>query len=277
MSQDWASDGSAADLPEPVGEWLEAVASERGIDREELLGRLLAPSGGDTAMQARFEAVEDRLDAIEETVDDRLAALDAELEENITDVRERVIQVKREADEKAPAAHDHDDLETTLDDVSETVDDVSEDLDDLGESIEALEARLEDDLDAASAARESLRSDVESDQAEVSRKLDVLASAVLDLREQVGELAGRQSRAAAVDDLAAAAQEHGARRASCEGCGGTVDIGLLAAPTCPHCGRDFRAFEPKQGFFGSHVLQTGTPPALDGTVDPDDDLDDFVE
>ncbi len=139
----------AADLPEPLREWVEARAAETGRSPPEVLARAAAayrlldehddllpePRDGElpgrvAALEADLDDVRDRVvqlgsevDAVNgkggetntsgaelKRVESRLAELEATLDEQIEDVRERVVQVKRETDEKAATDHDHSEL-----------------------------------------------------------------------------------------------------------------------------------------------------------------------
>lgn len=270
MAQDRVSDVSASDLPEPVGEWIEAIAADRDVEEEELIARLLAT--GSDGLSSDSELAE-RLDDLDTQVDmlgDRVDDLDADLETKIEDVRDRVIQVKREVDEKAATSHDHPDLEERVETLAAEVETLVDSLADVAETVD--DRRAEGEVD-----QDQVRDVVEDATGDLSRKLDVLASAVLDLRDRTASLAERQSRRAAVDALRETANLHGVTTGACEACGETITIPLLSEPHCPHCEAGLRDLQPKRGFFGSNVLLTGTPPALDGEVDVGDDLDEFVE
>ncbi|MFB6089587.1 MAG: CopG family transcriptional regulator [Halobellus sp.] len=171
----------------------------------------------------------------------RVADLEAELDEKITDVRERVIQVKRETDAKAPADHDHPDLERRLEGGFANYEEVLQYLTDVA-----------DDHDA---------------------KLDTLASAIVDLRDRVGELERRRNERDAAAALRREANRHGVTTARCGACGESVTLPLLDAPFCPHCEATFEELDPKRGFFGSNRLVVGQRPALEAGEGPEEDPD----
>ncbi len=269
MAQD-ASAPSTTDLPEGVGNWITDLARERGISEEELLSRLLGASvdaPDAEAVHDRFEAIQAGLADLEERVDD----IDADLEEKISDVRGRVIQVKREADAKAEADHAHPDI------VSD-VGDVAADVDALADDVEELEGRLEAATGDVAAETEQLGEEVDALSTEVTRKLNVLGAAVVEMRDQVRVLLAEHEKRALLGELRTSANRNGVRTAKCENCSRAVDIGLLAEPRCPHCDEAVEELDPKDGFFGSHVLRTGRPPELEGDTGPaESELDDVVE
>jgi hypothetical protein len=191
-------------------------------------------------LAARVDDVAAGLDA----VDERVAGVEDDLDEKITDVRERVIQVKRETDAKAPADHDHEGLRTRIDDVERTVDRGFD-------NYEEILSTLVDEAD------------------ERDEKLSRLAGVVVSLRRRTAAVEERLARIDAAADLKEAANRHGDRTATCEACGGTVAIGLLSEPTCPHCETGFVDVDPSGRLFRSATLRTGSPPALTAGDDPD--------
>jgi len=204
----------------------EALEDPESIDVAELLGGT-ADSDDDTAVSAEVDAL--TADVAEMVA--RINALEDDLDEKITDVRERVIQVKRETDAKAPEDHDHPDIERRLRQGFENYEEILEYL-----------TETTDDHDA---------------------KLDTVASAIVDLRARVATLERDSSERAAAADLRREANRQGVAEAVCESCGGSVHLGLLDSPFCPHCESTFDGVEPKRGFFGSHRLTVGQRPALE--------------
>jgi hypothetical protein len=105
-------------------------------------------------------------------------------------------------------------------------------------------------------------------------RLDVLARALVSVRDQARAFATANAMRAVTAELARTANRHGIKRAKCGDCETSVIIALLTEPSCPHCGATFEDIEPKRGFFGSNRLVVGRPPALGGdTIDPDADID----
>jgi predicted flap endonuclease-1-like 5' DNA nuclease len=240
------ADGVDADVPDAVREWLGSVAAERGLTEEELLASMLAegppePAGG--VDQRELDRFEDRFRSM------------------IDDVRDRVIQVKREADDKAPADHTHHDLRTSIDEV--------------GEEVGSLESRLEqldDRLATGFSNYEEILTYLTETTDTLNRRLARLASAVIELREQVGEATRDEVRRTALSHLTETANRHGVETARCDGCGAGVDLGLLVEPRCPHCDAAFSSLEPKSGFFRKSVLHTGSLPALESPdIQPEDE------
>lgn len=261
-------------MPDPVSEWLADVAEERGLTEQELLARLLAEE--DLVLDGDGTDVVDRMAEIEASVQE----LDGRIDEKIEDVRDRVLQVKREADGKAPADHDHPEVDQRVDRLTDNVAAIGRDFVGVDDDLTRLEERVEAVDDRVSAGfsnyEEVLEYLVESTD-ELDRKLNALAREVVGLRERTQRLASTDAKRAAVDRLRDSASEHGITEARCEDCDETVHLGLLTSPNCPHCGTQFGEVEPKTGFFGSHVLRTGSQPALEGDVgEAPTDLDDLL-
>jgi len=269
MSQD-VSDPSVTDLPDGVGDWLAELAREQDVSEKELLSRLLGTGlngSGVDELDDRLEEIRSDLDGLDARIDD----LDDDINEKIDDVRERVIQVKREADAKAPEDHGHPELVSDIGDVAADVNALA---DEIGET----EARVEDALADATDEVEAVRAEMDDFSEDVTRKLNVLAAAVVETRDQVRTLLAEREKRALVEELQKQANREGVRAADCENCSESVRIGLLAEPRCPHCNESFEELDPKDGFFGSNVLRTGDPPALEGDVaSSESDLDDIIE
>jgi predicted Zn-ribbon and HTH transcriptional regulator len=254
-------------LPEELRSWVEERAGQRGVDPEAVLARAVlihreAERVADTERADDPSAVAARLDRLDDidgevaAVADRLDQLDDVVDELIEDVRERVIQVKRETDAKAPSDHDHPDLRETATEAAETAEralaaaetardatdgeGLGEEVGDLRETTERLEARAE-----------------------------TLARVAVDARDEIRRLRSAEEERAAADELRRTANRNGDTAAKCEDCGGTVDLGLLSRPRCPHCETALADVEPS-GLIGKARLRTGTPPALEGETPADD-------
>jgi DNA repair exonuclease SbcCD ATPase subunit len=269
MSRD-VSGQSVTDLPDGIGDWIAELARDRDISEEELLSELLNASAGvpdADGVRDRFEGVQSELTALEQDIDE----LDTDLEEKVSDVRERVIQVKREVDGKADADHGHPDL-------ASRVDDLAADVSALDDDIDALEEEVETSMAELSAETEALQGEVSDFSADIDRKLNVLGAAAVELRDRVQTLLTEREKRVVLEELQADANRSGVGTARCESCSNSVRVGLLTEPRCPHCNESFNEVDPKDGFFGSHVLRTGRPPALKGEVEAtESDLDDIVE
>ena len=240
----------AEELPDDLEAWVAERAADADTSRADVVRRLLAahrrlderPDRLDDADAADLDDVDGGsgvgdLDARIDDLAARVGELEADLDEKITDVRERVIQVKREADAKAPDDHDHPSIERRID---EGFGNYEEILEYLTERTEALEDGVED--------REE--------------KLRRLANAVVDLRRRVSTIEGAIEERAAAAELREAANRRGISEAACGSCGESVHLGLLDAPTCPHCGSPFDGVEGG-GWFKSNRLTVGDRPALE--------------
>ncbi|MCO8243341.1 MULTISPECIES: hypothetical protein [unclassified Haladaptatus] len=271
----------AVELPEPISQWLDETADELGCSRQRLRSELF------TTHRTLHE---------EDVSDERLDELHDEFMEKLTDVRERVVQIKRETDGKAPADHEHDDLRNELDGFrtelfelrkavnAEDGSDVA--IDELVDELDALSERVADNrerLDSGFENYEEVLEYLTDTTDELDERLDVLARALVSIRDQTRTLAARSATQAATAELARTANRHGVTSAKCGDCEGSVTIALLTEPSCPHCGATFEDVEPKEGFFGANWLVVGRPPALEGDVfggddfDADTDIDSDVE
>ncbi len=251
-------------------EWLEEQAAAQGTDPETVLERLLAAHRDVTA--GDVADVEDV--ATQSEIDERLEEQSAEFMRLLQDVRKRVLQVKRETDEKTPL-DDHESLAETLDDVDAEVTGLDEEVDDLSAAVESVEADLQDGFDNFEDVLEYLTDRSET----LSGRLDTLARAIVDARSELRRLGGDAAARAEADRLKLAANQHGLTSAVCEDCDTSVDIALLTEAECPHCATAFDGVEPADSFFGSNVLTTGEPPALEGTQETklDASLDELVQ
>jgi predicted Zn-ribbon and HTH transcriptional regulator len=260
-------------LPDELRTWVDERAVERGVDPEAVLARAIlvnrevdrlaeAADDGHASVAARLDRLAD-VDGEVSAVADRLDALDAEVDDLVADVRERVIQVKRETDAKAPADHGHDDLRATAMQADET-------------AMQADET-AERAIEAATAAREAAGDDHDGQVSDLSERVErlderaeTLARVAVDARAELRKLQSAEAERAAADELRRSANQQGDAVAKCEDCGGTVRLGLLSRPRCPHCNAGVASVDPSR-FVGKARLRTGTPPALDGgtpDVDP---------
>ncbi|ODR81125.1 hypothetical protein BG842_16815 [Haladaptatus sp. W1] len=263
MESEDAGHVPAEEIPAAVDQWLTNTADELGISRQRLLSELVAGHG---TLHERNGS------------DERLAELRDDFMEKLTDVRERVVQIKRETDDKAPEDHDHPELRgelaglhDELADLRRTVDDG--DGDDLEPELDALRERVAENrkrLDSGFENYEAVLDYLTETTDELDERLDVLARALVSVRDQARTLAAQNATRAATAELDRTANCHGITSAKCAECETSVTIALLTEPACPHCGATFEDIDPKQGFFGSNWLVVGRPPALEGdTTDPD--------
>lgn len=278
MSGEEAEESVAVGLPPDLVEWLDGQAGGREPDEflRDLVGAFRSVSETEGGL-AGVPDLEARLDSQREEYVDLLE-----------DVRERVIQVKREADAKAPADHDHPELRSTVEGTGERVDGLEDGMDEVRTDLDALESDLADLEESVDGLRADLDSGFDNyedvlryltDLAEgTDEHLTVLARAVVEMRETTREVLAAERARERADRLKLAANRDGITSADCDECDGSVAVGLLGRPECPHCGRAFVDVEPKSGLFGSATLVTGSAPALDGEVGVDTgDLDDVVE
>lgn len=291
----------ATDVQNETGDslegWLDSKAEELGVSRERLLAQLGVGDGNgqrvaaDEELAALRKEFAERLtvahDDLETEFETELEAVRDDFDEKIDDVRDRVIQVKREADEKASEDHGHPDLREESKQAAARVDDLATELDSLTEIITDIEEQVETGFDNYEDVLEYLTDTTD----DLQTKLETLAEVTIGLREQTKTLAARHATRAAADELAHLANRRGVESAVCGHCDETVHIGLLAAPECPHCASKFNDVERKQGFFGSHTLVVGEPPALEGkradwdiesvmdtdSIDPDGVLDEMLD
>lgn len=206
----------AVDLPPDLDAWLEERAAATDTDREALLVRLLET----TRLVLDADADSDDIVA-------RVADLEADLDEQIEDVRSRVIQVKRETDAKAPADHE----------AFDRVDGLEDDLSALESEVAALE-------ETTATHDEQLET--------VADRLRRVAGAVVRLRESTG--ADKTRRDGRLVELKRIAATRGFERADCGACGGSVHLGLLTEPRCPHCDAPLADVTGRSGFLSTPTL-----------------------
>lgn len=278
-------DALAGELGARIDETIEAVLAEQ-LDTliDEAVGDALTEQLDDRVDEAVEDALAEELEGrIDETVQDVLAeeletlvdeaiedALAAELDERVEDVREefmekihdardRVIQVKKEADAKAEAGHTHPDLDDQLDSVRSELNSVETDL-------AAVRSTAQTVQDTVQTGFESYREVLEflSNRADkLNGRINTLARALLETREEIRKLAARDAARSASEDLKRRANKQGIESAECGECEVSVDLGLLTRAECPHCNTPFADVEPARGFFGQNRLVVGEPPALE--------------
>jgi predicted Zn-ribbon and HTH transcriptional regulator len=235
-----------------LADWLDDAAD--GRDRDAVLRDLLV---------AYRSAAADGADVPDPAdLADRLNEQREEYRDLVEDVRDRVIQVKRETDRKAPADHDHPELAEAVAATEARLSEVESELGAIRSSVEDVESGFDNYEDVLEYLVDAA-DDVEGD-------LDVLANAVLDLRETTREVATRAGARSEAARLKRAANQLGITAADCEDCGNGVDVALLSGPECPHCRATFADVEAGSGFFSSNTLVTGDPPAIEGGVGTDD-------
>ncbi|MCG1003914.1 MULTISPECIES: hypothetical protein [Halobacterium] len=249
---DGTSDAVETTLEGPVASWLSERADDLGVSPEEFLERVLA---------AYREADEQTDVATSDDLDDLRAdieAVDSEFDEKIQDVRERVIQVKRDADAKAPEDHDHPELSSRADEAVDAARDAQAEVAEVSEAARRLRERVDAGFDNFEEVLTYLR----DESRDLGRKTTTLATAVVSMRDSVASLAAAEARRERAERLQQQANLAGVREAECEECEETVTVALLTAPECPFCAATFEEVEANPGWFGTHVLVTGSAPAL---------------
>ncbi|MFB6162437.1 MAG: hypothetical protein ABEJ86_03225 [Halococcoides sp.] len=205
----------AVEVPDAVADWLD----DHGADPDTAAGDLL---------RAHRSVAEDPASAIEPAV----ASVLADRMDAIADaVVERL----------DPETADEGDLAALEDRVDAVETGQRPDPEQLRDRIATLEERLEDTESAC-----------DRQFSEIAEKLDRLAWAVIESREQSDE-------DRALERIMSAAHAAGVDHAACADCGRTVDLGLLTASRCPHCEGDFADLEPSSGWFGSSTLVGDAP------------------
>ena len=163
-------------LPTELDRWLDDRAAETGRERGEVLARAVATHRllTDAADATDVPPLEQQLAELADRVDD----LETETDDQIEDVRDRVIQVARS---RAESDHDHPDLEARIDEVER---DEGDEIATLRRVLASLERRVDGGFDNYEAVLSSLTDRTD----DTERKLDMLASAIVDLRKRVTEL-----------------------------------------------------------------------------------------
>jgi archaellum component FlaC len=176
----------------------------------------------------------------------------------------------------APTADRVDDIGERLDALDARIDEldaVRDRLDAFGDRLGGVDERV-DEIDGRVGGVDDRLDDVESDLAgisaddltEIDDKLSRVANAVVRVKRRLDAAERDRADRERVDALTRTANRHGVRTADCDHCGGGVELGLLSAPECPHCGRRFEDLEPNTGFLGTSKLLVGDAPAIDGEV-----------
>jgi len=209
-----------------------------------------------------------------------LEDLDAEVDEKVADLRDRFVDLYQKIESKADGDHAHEGIESRLDALATDLDSVTRRLEELesdadaaatveeavGETIDEIDGRLArvesrvDEIDALESRVDDL------DAGDRDEKLSRVASAVVRVRRRLEAAERDRADRERIGGLTATANRHGVRKANCTNCGETVDIGLLTAPECPHCGDRFAELDPSPGFLGTSKLIVEEAPALDGDV-----------
>ena len=289
---------------DPAAAALDAAAEDAGVSREELLKRALVAlaesEGIDVPDSEEVAAIEARLDDLDAELDEKVA----DLRERFVDLYREVESLdagggETQVDAEPAAATRTDELADELAEVAARLDRLdaavadapsSDRIDDLGDRLDTLDARLDeldavrdrldahgdrlDEVDGRIDGVDGRLDDVESDLDGISAddlrefddKLSRVANAVVRVKRRLDAAERDRADRERVDALTRTANRHGVRTADCDHCGGGVELGLLSAPECPHCGRRFEDLEPNTGFLGTSKLLVGDPPAIDGDV-----------
>lgn len=238
-------------LPDTLQSWVDERAATEDQDPSDVLSRAVTlyrlveehveENGGDDQIDRFVDqaAALDELDEQLSAVDDRLTAVEDDVDEKVDDVRGRVIQVKREGDEGRET------LEHRLDEVESTVDGGFE-------NFESILSRLADGIETS------------------DERLTRLAAVVVALRRRTAATEQRVARLDTAAELKNAANRQGETKAKCDDCSGTVSLGLLTEPRCPHCDATFADIEPTRRPFSAARLTTHDPPALTAGDDAGD-------
>ena len=226
-----------------------------------------------------LEALRSTVGALDGDVDEataRIDSLEADLDAKVEDLRDRLVRVYRDVEGKAAVDHAHPEIESTVDELSTTVGTLGSTLDEVEARLDALDEGTTTVDDRVSRLETRFEEELARD-ADVDEKLSRVASAVVGVQRRLGAVERRTAGRERLATLTAAANRHGVRKADCEHCHGTVNLGLLMKPECPHCNREFSDLEPKSGFFGTSTLTVGDPPALEGDVPTDESTDRSVQ
>ena len=193
----------------------------------------------------------DRLDA---------AAADAASSDRVADLADRLDALDARLDE--------------LDGVRDRLDAFGERFEEVDDRFEEVDGRLDGVDDRLGDVESDIAGISADDLSEIDDKLSRVANAVVKLKRRLDAAERDRADRERVDALTRTANRHGVRTADCDHCGGDVELGLLSAPECPHCGRRFEDLEPNTGFLGTSKLLVGDRPAIDGDV-ADDDRDEM--
>lgn len=260
--EDLSSGEGAVELSEPQLRWLAEEATRHDLDPGELLEALIVAYEQATTEDAAYVDAEE------------LADLQAEYQDLLEDVRERVIQVKREVDGKAPEDHRHPAFEKRVGAVEETLTVVETALDEVRAETNTLEADLTELSQTVDGGFDNYEAVLESllDQTEtLEDRLDTLAQAVLDARSRLREVSSEQREQELLAELKADANREGINTAQCDSCRGSVNLGMLTTPRCPHCSTSFTGLGTEDrlgGLLTEHRLRVGNHPELTGSTRP---------
>ncbi|QZP38126.1 hypothetical protein [Halobaculum magnesiiphilum] len=186
------------------------------------------------ADEADEESDDERTDAKLDTLDDRLDALD-DRTGALADTVDRLRNYVEEIDREAPDAGTVERLQDAVPEVAREVQQLREDQD-------------------------TLRSEVSEDFGHIERILRHLLDRTDELERSLERARshGEDRERSRVDErltkLKRTASAEGIRSAECDECDGSVDLGVLPEPRCPHCGAEFISLEPRSWLFGSNTL-----------------------
>lgn len=278
-------DALAGELGARIDETIEAVLAEQLeglIDEavEDALAEELDARVDETVEDALAEQLEARInetvqdvlaeeldaivdEAIEDTLEDelneRVEDIREEFMEKIRDARDRVIQVKKEADAKAEAGHTHPELDDQLDEVRSELNSVETDLAAARSTAQTVQENVQTGFENYREVLEFLTNRADK----LNGRINSLARALLETREELRKLAARDAARSAAEGLKRRANQQGIETAACGECETSVDLGMLTRAECPHCNTPFADIEPSRGFFGNNRLVVGEPPALE--------------
>lgn len=262
-------------LPPPLEEWVDERAASLGVDRAELVVQVVSayraaadlddgafgagPGSGDLkeSVEAEVRAQLRDQETDVAAVEDRIDGIEADLETDLESLRNRVLQLRDAVRNRAKTDHTHEEFAR------------------FGDRLDAVATDVADLSDAVT--------DVETQLADARRKLNVLASVVVDLKDEGREAAGNRRRA--LESLRASANRRGVTEASCHDCDESVSIPLLSEPACPHCRAELRDVtttgiiftratltgpEPDAESAGSESAGSGSPASGSEATDADD-------
>lgn len=215
-------------IPDDLEAWLDEQAEELGLEREELLQRLLA------AYRAAVTAGESELGTHPgmAALDERIGRLERDHERALRDVRKRVLQLKNVTQGKADVDHEHEALDR-VEELHEQFEPLANRVDELSATTEELAARDE-------VTREQF-DDVEDKLSRVARAVVALrrSSSRTDGAEATAETGPQPSAPDRLLDLKRLAAREGYETARCAACGESSHVNLLPEPACPACGAAF--------------------------------------
>lgn len=267
-----ASEQDRVTVPTELEEWLTRRAAETDHSKATLLARavtsyrlLESVSEDPDALDDELASLSDRLETIESVDPERIEAIEADLDERFEELKARIIDVLKETRERAPADHDHPDIDERLESHTAVLSSLEAGHEELRADHESLEAAHEDlagtvdeQLPQAIERLTSLSEAVDT----LETRSDRLAGAVVDLRRRLSRVEGVVADRQALDSLLETAHEEGLSKATCESCRSGIELPLLRAPWCPHCSARFESIEPR-GFLRRPELTVADRPALE--------------